>query len=134
MATWHDMAEAFVGDMTTRTKTKEHEDKEKIAEAAIIKNAPIHLTQMLQNVYQQFDARATREAAFVKAIDKIEPNFHLHFLSTKEKDYSKHLDLGWTKEQYRAHREPYVSQFPLIQKFDTMLFKKSNETNFFPKA
>jgi 5'-deoxynucleotidase YfbR-like HD superfamily hydrolase len=134
LATWHDMAEAFVGDMTTRTKTKEHEASEKIAEENIVKNAPQHLSHMLQTVYKQYDARATREAAFVKAIDKIEPNFHLYFLSTKEKDYSEYLDLGWTTDAYRAHRDPYIREFPLLKKFDDILYEKSNETNFFPKA
>jgi 5'-deoxynucleotidase YfbR-like HD superfamily hydrolase len=134
MATWHDMAEAFVGDMTTRTKTKEHEQNEKIAEAQIMKDAPLHLTAMFQTVYQEYDARITRESAFVKAIDKIEPNFHLHFLSTKEKDYSKHLDLGWTVEEYRTYRQPYVQEFPVIQKFDDVLYEKSKAYNFFPKS
>ena len=134
MATWHDMAEAFVGDMTTRTKTKEHEQNEKTAEAQIMQDAPLHLTTMLQAVYHEYDARITRESAFVKAIDKIEPNFHLHFLSTKEKDYSKYLDLGWTVEEYRTYREPYICEFPIIQKFDDVLFEKSKAYNFFPKS
>jgi 5'-deoxynucleotidase YfbR-like HD superfamily hydrolase len=134
MATWHDMAEAFVGDMTTRTKTKEHEQNEKIAEAHIMQDAPAHLTLMLQAVYQEYDARITRESAFVKAIDKIEPNFHLHFLSTKEKDYSKYLDLGWTVEEYRTYRQPYIREFPIIQKFDDVLYEKSKAYNFFPKS
>ncbi len=130
--TWHDMAEAFVGDMTTPTKTKEHETEEKEAENNIVKNAPPHLSQMLQMVYEQYDARTTREAAFVKAIDKIEPNFHLYFLSTKQKDYSNYLDLKWTADAYRAHRDPYMREFPLIKKFDDILYEKSKGTNFFP--
>lgn len=132
LATWHDMAEAFVGDMTTRTKTKEHEQNEKLAESEIVKNAPAHLANMLQSVYEEYDARITIESKFVKAIDKIEPNLHLYFLSLKEKDYSKYLDLGWTAEAYRTYREPYMRPFPLIQKFDEVLYKKSKETNFFP--
>ncbi|MES2749417.1 MAG: HD domain-containing protein [Patescibacteria group bacterium] len=132
LATWHDMAEAFVGDMPTRTKTDEHKQDEKQAEAEIVKNAPAHLATLLKDVFAELDVRLTREAAFVKAIDKIEPNVHLYFLSQKEKDYAQYLDLGWTAEAYRTYREPYMSPFPLIQKFDEVLYVKSKETNFFP--
>jgi len=133
LATWHDMAEAFVGDMTANTKTKEHEQKEKIAETDIVKNSPAHLTTMLQEVYQNFDARITREASFVKALDKIEPIFHLHFLASKENDLARHFNLGWGVDEYRSYRHPYVSEFPLIKKFDDILYEMSKASNFFPK-
>lgn len=80
LATWHDMAEGFVGDMTTRTKTIEHQNNEKIAEAKLIETSPKHLTAMLKKVYEIYDARTTPESQFVKALDKIEPQFHLYFL------------------------------------------------------
>ncbi len=132
LATWHDMAEAFVGDMTTRTKTKEHEQNEKIAEAAITKNAPAHLANMLQTVYDEYDARITMESKFVKAIDKIEPNLHLYFLSLKEKDYSVHIDLGWTVDDYRSYCEPYLAPFPIIKKFHDILYLQSEYKKLFP--
>jgi 5'-deoxynucleotidase YfbR-like HD superfamily hydrolase len=124
LASWHDMAEAFVGDMTTQTKTKEHEVKEKAAEKHIIQHAPPHLINMLQEVFDQYDARKIKEALFIKALDKIEPQFHLYFLSTIEKDISKHFNLGWDADTYRAHRDPYVRPFPIIKRFDDLLYSK----------
>ncbi len=132
MATWHDMAEAFVGDMTTRTKTKEHEASEKVAEAQIIKNCPTHLIAILESVYDEYDARVTIESKFVKALDKIEPNFQLYFLSKKTKDYAPLFDLGWTVDEYRAYRHPYVSEFPIIKQFDNRLYENLKHTNFHP--
>ena len=70
---------------------------------------------------------------FVKALDKIEPLFHLYFLSLKEKDYTKHFDLGWTADEYREHRSPYVNPFPIIKRFDDLLHHKVKATNFHPK-
>ncbi|MFM2340010.1 MAG: hypothetical protein RLZZ360_646 [Candidatus Parcubacteria bacterium] len=131
MATWHDMAEAFVGDMTTRTKTKEHEENEKIAEANIVKNSPSHMTAMLVEIYAEFDKRESVESKFVKALDKIEPNFHLSFLSKKEKDYTKYFNLGWTADEYRAHRHPFVSEFPIIKRFDDILYERNK--NYHPE-
>jgi 5'-deoxynucleotidase YfbR-like HD superfamily hydrolase len=43
LVNWHDMAEAFVGDMTTRSKTEEHKQKELESEEEIKKTGPEHL-------------------------------------------------------------------------------------------
>ncbi|MBP9717550.1 MAG: HD domain-containing protein [Candidatus Pacebacteria bacterium] len=133
LATWHDMAEAFVGDMTTRAKTQEHKDKEKEAEQKIIESAPQHLQDILKAVYNEFDARITPESKFVKALDRIEPFFYLYFLSKKTKDYTTYFDLGWTAEEYRSHRHPFVSEFGVIKRFDDILYENLKVTNFHPK-
>lgn len=132
MATWHDMAEAVVTDMTTRSKTEAHRQAELEAEIALINNAAPHLNASLQALFAEFNAQETPEAKFVKAIDKIEPLFQLYFLSKKEPDLRPKFDLGWTAEVYQAHRAPYVDPFPLIKRVDTVLMEATRD--FHPQS
>lgn len=132
MATWHDIAEAVVTDMTTRTKTEAHKQAELEAEVALIANAAPHLTAALEQLFAEFNAQATAEARFVKAIDKIEPLFQLYFLSKKEPDLRPKFDLGWTAEVYQAHRAPYIDPFPLIKRVDTVLMEATRD--FHPQS
>jgi 5'-deoxynucleotidase YfbR-like HD superfamily hydrolase len=132
MATWHDIAEAVVTDMTTRTKTEAHKQAEQAAETALIANAAPHLSTSLNHLFREFNAQETEEARFVKAIDKIEPLFQLYFLSKKEPDLRPKFDLGWTAEVYRAHRAPYIDPFPLIKRIDTVLMEATRD--FHPES
>lgn len=125
--TWHDMAEALVSDMTTKDKTTEHEAAEKRAEAQLVEEAPMHLKSILAGIYKNYDARATKEAAIVKALDKIEPLFHLYFLKTSGVHVPDHYAMQWTGDEYRAHRVPYLEQFPIIKKFDDVLYVETLE-------
>jgi 5'-deoxynucleotidase YfbR-like HD superfamily hydrolase len=124
LATWHDMAEAVVSDMTTRTKTKEHMDAEKKAEAELVSSTGNHMKTLLERVFAEYDPRITPESKFIKAIDKIEPLFHLYFLTTKGFG-SKSFDLGWPAEKYQAHRRPYLESFDILLRFDDILFEKT---------
>lgn len=121
--TWHDMAEALVGDMTSRSKTEDHKRAEKNAEQELITNAPTHLSSTLHQVFGSFDEMSTEEARFVKGLDKIEPMFHLYFLSSKGKDLHTKFDLGWSSDEYREYRAPYVNQFPILKRFDDILYE-----------
>ncbi len=125
MATWHDMAEAVVSDMTTKLKTKAHEEAEKVAEGNLIATAPAHLTSTLTAIYTTYDARTTREARFVKAIDKIEPMFHLYFLKQKGIDVPTHYQMQWEADEYRQHRAFYVDEFPILKRFDDVLYEET---------
>lgn len=120
---WHDMAEALVGDMTSRTKTDAHRQAEKVAEETLVANAPDHLHDLLSHLYATFDTKSTPEARFVKALDKIEPMFHLYFLSTKENDLHTKFDLGWSADEYRAYRATQVDAFPILKRFDDVLYE-----------
>lgn len=127
LITWHDMAEALVGDMTSRTKTDAHKQAEKQAEEKLIASAPKHLQETLQNVYNSFDAKSTREARFVKALDKVEPMFHLNFLAGKENNLHEKFDLGWTSDVYREYRTQHVNEFDLIRRFDDILYEATKQ-------
>lgn len=130
LITWHDMAEALVGDMTSKHKTDEHKVAEKEAEQQIVKDSPTHLTKRLDNIYSSFDQMTNIEAKFVKAIDKIEPMFHMYFLSTKSDKVHSKFNLGWSSDEYFEYRKPYFVDFPLIKRFDDIL--KEHTTQFHP--
>lgn len=127
MITWHDMAEAIVSDMTTKSKTNQHKADEKEAEANIIENVESHLHKTLETIYNTYDKRLTREAKFVKALDKIEPMFHLYFLKTKDIDINQNFSLEWEADEYREHRDTYVKEFALIKRFDDILYTETKE-------
>jgi 5'-deoxynucleotidase YfbR-like HD superfamily hydrolase len=127
MATWHDMAEAVVSDMTTKLKTKAHEAAEKDAEAMLIETAPIHLKDTLTTIYATYDVRASAEAKFVKAIDKMEPMFHLYFLKQKGISVPDHYQMQWEADEYRDHRAKYVDMFPILKRFDDVLYEETKE-------
>jgi 5'-deoxynucleotidase YfbR-like HD superfamily hydrolase len=127
MATWHDMAEAVVSDMTTKTKTQAHEAAEKEAERMLIETAPPHLKDLLSTLYGTYDVRASAEAKFVKAIDKMEPMFHLYFLKQKGIPVPDHYQMQWEANEYREHRANYVDMFPILKRFDDLLHEEIKE-------
>jgi 5'-deoxynucleotidase YfbR-like HD superfamily hydrolase len=127
MATWHDMAEAVVSDMTTKLKTQAHEVAEKEAEGMLVDTAPKHLKDTLTTIYATYDVRASAEAQFVKAIDKIEPMFHLYFLKCKGISIPDHYQMQWEANEYREHRAKYVDAFPVLKRFDDLLHEEIKE-------
>lgn len=127
LATWHDMAEAVVSDMTTRTKTEAHKKAEIAAERKLVLTAAPHLQTHMDELFSEYEAQATIEARFVKAIDKIEPLFHLYFLSRIEPDVRPKFDLGWSAETYRDHRAPYIQTFPLLKRVDNILYEVTKD-------
>ncbi len=127
MPTWHDMAEAIVSDMTTKLKTQAHEAAEKEAEQMLIETAPGHLKDMLRTIYTTYDIRDSVEAKFVKAIDKMEPMFHLYFLKHKGISVPDHYQMQWEADEYREHRARYVDTFPVLKRFDDVLYEETKE-------
>lgn len=122
--TWHDMAEAIVDDMTTKTKTEDHKKAEFQAEQEIVSAAPIHMRGDLQDVFLGFEKLNSKEARFVKALDKLEPIFHWYFLyKTSGIERSKFVteNSGWLRDEYKEHRRQYIEEFGLVWRFDDIL-------------
>ncbi len=92
--TWHDMAEAIVGDMTSYTKTENHKQAELEAEIKLCKEATEHIKSDLEDVFSKMQDKTCMEANFAKALDKVEPLFHLTFLSHTPS--FRPFNLGWT--------------------------------------
>ncbi len=122
--TWHDMAEALVSDMPNGTKTEEHKLAEKKAEESLVETSPKHLTELLSKVFSDYDSHANRESELVKAIDKIEPMFHLYFLTKKNREYSRQFNLVWSPEKYREYRYNHIKKFEILVRFDEVLYNQ----------
>lgn len=134
LATWHDMAEAVVDDMTTKTKTDDHRKAEFAAEREVTQNAGGHLQGMLADVFSEYESQETAESKFVKAIDKVESIFQMYFLAkTYPVDTGKFKsgDSGWEVEEYRDHRRPYIGQLDVIWEFDKAVTKVIDAAGFF---
>ncbi len=127
MITWHDMAEAIVSDMTTKSKTDQHKANEKDAEASLVETATDHVQGIVQTIYNTYDDRSTEEAKYVKALDKIEPMIHIFFLKTKNVDMKAHFAFEWEANEYREYRAKFVDFFNVIKRFDDILYKETFE-------
>lgn len=134
LITWHDMAEALVDDMTCKMKTKAHKQAETEAEQKLIETSAPHLQTQLHTLFTQYNAQVTANATFVKALDKVEPIFHMYFLAKRtniNRDIFKTKDSGWTMKAYQAHRKPYIERYSLIWRFDTVMTPVIDKAGFF---
>ncbi len=130
LITWHDMAEAVVGDMTSETKTDQHKAAELQAEETLASAAPEHL-HVIKNLFTEFNSQETLEAKFVRAIDKLEPVFHLVFISRQSG--FKPFQWGWTAAEDKQYRDNYTETFPLLLRFDDILSRELNTAGYFIK-
>jgi len=134
LTTWHDMAEAVVDDMTTKTKTDAHRQAETDAEKKITQESPEQLHPVLQVLFDEYQEQKTAEAKFVKAVDKIEPIFHMYFLAKTTEvntDAFKTDDSGWEMSEYKEHRRPYIANHPVLWRFDNIMTPVINDAGFF---
>ena len=72
MCLLHDIGEAVTGDIPTFEKTEEHEEVEKQAVDELLKSLPGPLYQEITALFEEMDARETKEARVYKALDKLE--------------------------------------------------------------
>jgi 5'-deoxynucleotidase YfbR-like HD superfamily hydrolase len=116
---WHDMAEAVVGDMTSELKTKEHIDAELVAEEQILNMVTPHLSEVVGRCFREYHELVSLEAQFVRAIDKLEPLFHLLLLARK--CGKAPFKIGSTVEEDKVYRGKSISKFHLLQRFDDII-------------
>lgn len=113
MVQYHELDEIITGDKVSYTKT----EADKAYEAAQVEPAIKLLPELMQagvrSVMQEYQAQQTPEARFVKAIDKIEPVFHLYNQTGKETLQR----LNTKAEEHNRIKRPYVEPFPVIKRF-----------------
>lgn len=93
LALVHDLAESITGDIDATTIgrkiSKEQKDRnEKKAMDQLLNDCPKKTKKMLTESWNEFLAGRTREARFVKALDKIETMMHLYETGYKGKNYA----------------------------------------------
>ena len=70
----------------------------------------------------------TPESQFVKAIDRIEPLFHLYTEHGKDLLHRN----GTTRDQSDGLKYPYVEHFPLMKRFLDVVSDTMEREGFFP--
>jgi 5'-deoxynucleotidase YfbR-like HD superfamily hydrolase len=129
MATWHDADELVTGDTMGYLKTAEHREAE-IAALPIIKaNLPEVMRAETMSSISEYDERQSPEAKFVRALDKIEPLFHLYNADGK----AHLLRHGTTYEQNERIKLPFVKDFPIIMRFYQVISDRMDTEGFFSK-
>ena len=115
MSIIHDLAEIFAGDHHAwQGKLKNKHQLEKLALIKLLKDLPQLQRDEIQKLWEEYEARKTEEAKFVKALDKLETidQHNLADLST------------WVKEEYAynlVHGTKESSYNPILKKLKQLI-------------
>jgi len=130
MITWHDIEEVVVGDTIGYDKTPTHKEAEAKGLKVVFENLPVHMQQEVKNILEEYDAKQSPEARFVKAIDKIEPVIHLFNPVGKELLHR----MGTTYEQNASIKIPYFKDFPVIMRFYEVCAGEMKREGYFTES
>lgn len=117
MALYHDIDEILTGDRIGYLKTDADREKEYDAQKEVLKLLPDSLKERASSCLLEYERQTTIESRFVKAIDKIEPLFHL--INENGKEICKQTNV--TYSQSRSIKDKYVEEFPFIKRFNDVL-------------
>jgi 5'-deoxynucleotidase YfbR-like HD superfamily hydrolase len=113
MITWHDIDEVETGDTIGYLKTPAMRAAEHEAAERVLAKLPAHMRENAEACLREYNALATTEAQFVKAIDRIEPLFQLY---TEHGRAVMHRN-GTTRQQSDGLKYPYLTRFPIMRRF-----------------
>lgn len=127
----HDMGEIETGDFPTFTRTKEIDQEEREMFSVVNKKSPDLLGDEIQKYLQEYEDQETREAQFVKSIDKLEPSFYMYGEKGK-----KMLIEGtkFTEKQFEYCKEKETTEiirYPVMFKFFECLSKHFKTHQYF---
>jgi putative hydrolases of HD superfamily len=123
LAITHDLAEAITGDidfMLVKRGVVKIEDKKRHERAAMEKfkeTLPDDLGQEIFDLWEEYEETKTKEAAFVKALDKMEAQTHVLPISEKLDD----------TETMISYAEPHLEKFPELKPLAEILKNKFKE-------
>lgn len=116
-ALYHDIDEILTGDRIGYLKTQSDRENEKATQQKVVGSLPLSIQNKVNDLLNEYDEQATIEARFTRAIDKIEPLFHLI------NDNGKKIcaGTGVTLSQSKSIKDKYVKDFPYIKRFNEVL-------------
>jgi len=129
MIQFHDIDEIETGDLISYRKTQADKAREHEAQSRIIKRLPESMQEKVSEVLKEYDEQQTFEARFVKALDKIEPVFHLFC----ENGLRICEQLKPTIEEHRSIKDPYTKPFIYIYRFQKVAEDKMEEMGYYHK-
>jgi len=106
MCLFHDIGEAFTGDIPSFYKTKSHEEAENEAVARFLNRLPEPYGGELQALFSEMNALETQEAKIYKALDKLEA-----VLQHNEADISTWLPLEYDLQLRYGEKETEFSGY-----------------------
>jgi 5'-deoxynucleotidase YfbR-like HD superfamily hydrolase len=127
MITIHDLDEVETGDTIAYLKSTELHAAEKLAREKVITESPKHFQENLRSLSDEYEARMTIEAKFVKAIDAFEPLIQIYSPFGR-----KILKINSTKaSQSEISKEKPIKQFPLMYTFYRTIHESMIAEGFF---
>jgi len=127
MITFHDIDEIETGDVIGYTKTEAIRAEELAAMQLVARRAPHHLQAHILKRVEEYETLGSREAAFPKAIDKLEPLVHIY-----HPDVRGILHINQTTiEQSRSIKDKYLAGFPFMLAFNETVHSKLDHDGAF---
>jgi 5'-deoxynucleotidase YfbR-like HD superfamily hydrolase len=127
MITFHDIDEIETGDVLGYLKTDAERDAEAAAMRRVIASVPENLKLVLLNAINEYEQQISREAKFVKALDKLEPIVHLYNEKGKRTIHTNKT----TVENSYGIKIPYVTEFPYMLQFLVVTHDHLKQQGFF---
>lgn len=127
MVQYHEIDEIVTGDKIGYQKTKAEVENERFVAEDVIVKLPEIMQQAIREALDEYDKQTTVEAKFAKAIDKIEPVFHLYNETGRK---TLHY-LKTTKEQHDRIKLPYLDNFPTIKRFAEVMSEQFKKEGFY---
>jgi len=127
MITWHDMDELETGDMIGYLKTQKDRMREADAMEVVLSKLPDLMRKRIAEVVSEYELQETIESRFVKALDKIEPLFHLYNENGKtilNRNRTTQMDS-------RKIKDSYVAPFPYMRQFNDVINDKMEHEGYF---
>ncbi|OGG41863.1 hypothetical protein A2837_01465 [Candidatus Kaiserbacteria bacterium RIFCSPHIGHO2_01_FULL_46_22] len=116
-ALYHDIDEILTGDRIGYLKTQSDREQEKATQQKVVESLPLSIQQKVDDLLNEYDGQASIEARFTRAIDKIEPLFHL--INDNGKKIC--VETNVTLAQSKSIKDKYVKDFPYIKRFNEVL-------------
>lgn len=126
---YHDIDEIETGDTIGYLKTDAERVKGAEAARVAITRMPLQMQSEVSALLQEYDERRTPEARFAKAIDKMEPNFHLFCENGKK----IHEHNKTTRDQHSRIKDPYIVDFPAMHRFNKVMVETMEAQGHFTK-
>ena len=127
MALIHDIDEIETGDTIGYLKTESDRARELDSMKVVISKISEVLKSNFTDLANEYEKQETPEAKFVKAIDRIEPLFHIY--SPEGKEILKQNKT--TYNQSNSLKEEYVKDYPCIDRFNKIISKQMQTEGFF---
>lgn len=127
MIQYHDIDEIETGDEIGYLKSNMDQLNERAAAELVISKLPEVTQSLIRTALDEYKKQETVESRFVKALDKIEPVFHLY----NEEGKAAMARLETTKIQHDRIKFPYIQNFAVMLRFGEVMTETFAKEGFY---